>query len=169
MKDFSHLLKKINSQNFFCPMNSTEQSMFKEFTRSLNVLHLALVMGAVMVSLVIYFFSLTDRFFDYTDTSDIFLYICPALALFGLFSSEILTRKQINQIDPKSSLEEKLGDYRAAKVREWALIEGPLLVCIVASMQTQNMLYFIIAGILIIFLYSKKVNEAKIKEDLSLR
>ena len=150
-------------------MNNADTSTLNEFVRTLNILHLALVMGAVIMFLVIYFYGVKEPYFNYTDTSDIFLFICPILALAGLFGGEIIARKHIMNIDPKLSLQEKLDEYRVAKIREFALIEGPILLSIVYAMQTENLFYFIIAGVLIIFMYAKRISAQKIKDELSLK
>ena len=149
-------------------MNETEKNVVIQFAKELSVLHHALTFGALAMLMLIYFLVMKGGHFSFTGSSDIFLYVCPILAIGGVFGGIMVYKSKIGNIDQSKSLVDKLADYRAASIARFALAEGPALICVVAAMQTNNLLYLMIGGIMILYLYSMKVSEHKIIDELGL-
>jgi len=149
-------------------MNSTDKETLQKFTKELSTLHYALTFGAFMVSVFIYFFAIEDGHFYFSNTDDYFLYICPLLAIAGVFGGMYIYRNKIEEINDIQGLDEKLAAYRVGTVSKLSLIEGPAMICIVAAMLTQNLLYLVIALVLVGYMYAQKVSEEKIVEELRI-
>ena len=149
-------------------MNITDKTILEKFTKELSILHYGLTFGAFAVTILIYFFAIEGRQFNFADTGDIFLYLCPLIAIGGVFGGIYMFNNKIKTIDRAMNLEEKLVAYRAATVQKFSLTEGPALICVVALMQTENLLYLIIALVLIAHLFSQKISKEKIVEELGL-
>ena len=150
-------------------MNSADKTTLKDFTKELTILHYGLTFGALVVLFLIYFFMVKDGHFNFSDTTDYFFYICPLIAIAGIYGGSYMYRNKVAGIKSESTLEEKLVILRAATVGKLSLIEGPALICALALMETQNLLYLIIALALIVYMYSQKISEEKIREELGLK
>ena len=149
-------------------MNSADKITLKEFTKSLSTLHYALLGGAVLVALLIYFFEIKEGHINYTNTDDIFLFICPFIAIAGVSGGNFLFKQKLEKIRGLESLDEKLQEYRGASISKFALVEGPTLICIVAAMNTKNLLYLFIAILLMVYFFSLRVTEERVVEELEL-
>ena len=79
-----------------------------------------------------------------------------------------LYKSKIEKIDRSSSLEDKLAVFREATIQKFSLTEGPALISAIALMNTENLLYLGIALALIAYLFSLKITQEKIIEELGL-
>jgi len=149
-------------------MNNTDKTILQKFTKELSTLHYALTFGALLVTILLYFFTVKEGYFDFSNTDDYFLYLCPLLAIGGVFGGMYMYRNKIAKIDLTNDLEDKLAAYRVATVQKFSLTEGPALISALAMMQTQNLLYLVIALALVVYLFSMKISEDKIIEELGI-
>ncbi len=147
-------------------MNSTDKASLEKFTKELSTMHYVMTFGAFGIAVLIYFFTIDQGQINFSDTDDFFLYICPVLALWGVFGGSFMYRKKINEIDSSLGLADKLAAFRAASIFKFAMLEGPALICIVAAMDTQNLLYMIIAIFLIVYLFTQNITVEKVMEEL---
>ena len=149
-------------------MNSKDEAAFKKFAKELSILHYAMTFGAFMMCLVIYYFLMGDANYNFPEMSDIFLYICPAVACGGIFLGNFLFKKNIEEARNQQNFEDKLMTYRVGAVRKFALLEGPAIICALGGMQSQNLLYLTLAILLITLMLLQHKSESIVREDLGL-
>lgn len=121
----------------------------------------ALLMGLIIFALLAYF-GFTKNL-DKVDESllNIFMFIIPLFAILEIFLSRFMYNKTIKQLPENSTLLEKMGKYRTAKIISWALLEGAGLFCIVVFIMTKADFFLIVFFVIIVaFILSKpSVNE----------
>jgi len=138
------------------------------YFKSLKVVHLALALGVV-------FFTLTSILLQFAgfgtpgpDVDKILVLVVPIFALIGSYASNFIFRKKLNEIRKKSSLKEKMEEYRSALIIRLALIEGPSFLTVVAYLLTGNYLFLglVVALLIVFFIYAPK--QSKFIADLEL-
>lgn len=148
-------------------MGTNQEAKLTKFLKELSTLHGAMALGLTAVTAI-----LTTQFKEYavsyTDNGDVFLYIIPLLAIGGIVIGKMLYDRNVNSIPENASLDDKLVSYRSAFIQKCALIEGPGLISVIIGMQTENLLYMIIAGLLVIYFVLQRPTREKIIDTLNL-
>lgn len=147
--------------------NKTTQLTPNGFIKTLSIIHLALLSGLIIFLIIAYTQNKVWQL-NLNDTSDVFLFIAPILAVGGILVGNFLYNNQINALSNKNSLREKLTGFQTASIMKYALIEGPALLAIVSSMNSGNLFYIIIAIALIVYFYFQKPTKEKIESNLKL-
>ncbi|WP_299433801.1 hypothetical protein [uncultured Maribacter sp.] len=138
----------------------------KAFLKTLNFLHLSLVLGLILFTVIAYMQN--SEITAQPDSSNPFLYAVPIIAIIGYFGSQFLSKKMLSKITSNLSLEEKLKKYKSASHVKFMIIELPAIFALFAFYTTSNALPLVIAVSLIAYLFSQKPSLNKIKTDLNL-
>ncbi|WP_298479957.1 hypothetical protein [uncultured Maribacter sp.] len=138
----------------------------KSFLKTLSFLHLSLVIGLLLFSVIAY--SQTTGITLEPESNNVFLYIVPVIAIIGYFGSQVVFKKKLSTIKTDNTLTEKLKKYKSASHIKFFLIEIPALLSIYAFYITSNALPLVIAVCLIAYLYVQKPSADKIKTELAL-
>ncbi|HOY06472.1 MAG TPA: hypothetical protein PLO67_13770 [Saprospiraceae bacterium] len=122
------------------------QQNFSQYFRSLQILFSALLVGQIVVMVIIYNIQeppAGDMAFKNTVAKwlPLLLIVQAGLAFF-------LNRTKLETARSKSTIEEKLEDYRIASVLKWALLEGGTLISIVLFFVWGPVLFFYYAIIM---------------------
>ncbi|MDV7137710.1 MFS transporter [Maribacter sp. TH_r10] len=131
----------------------------KEKLKVLKILHIALCVGMVLAYVVIgdlkslAFLELPEL------NTEAIVYICIPIA--AIFVGNFLFRSQVDKIDRKKNLEDKIPFYQSAALLRWAILEGAAFIILFIKPDLIILGIFIIAYM--IFLHP---TEAKIKQDL---
>jgi len=146
----------------------TDKIYVKGYFKSLQIVHLALVLGIVFFALITIFLQL-NGFGDLgEDLNNIFFYTVIAFTIGGLFASNMVFKKKLGAINPKNSLLEKGEKYREALIIKFALIEGPAFFSIVVYMLTGNSILLIIIAFLVVVFIINRPTKDKFVIDLGL-
>lgn len=146
------------------PLTQSSESFFKTLQR----LHLFLVMGVFLfLSITIYLVE-TGGFGEDQALNDVFLYVVPLMAMTSLFISRFMFAKRVESLQSAKTLEDKTGGYQTALIVKWALIEGPSLFAVIAFMLTSNYVFAGIALALLLYLALQRPQKESALEDLSL-
>ena len=139
---------------------------FKEFFKSIQILHAALFLGMVMIMVILKFVLGIE---DTADGDFLFPAIGIGLAISSLFFGQLLFQNQMKNLKKEGlTVVEKLEAYRTAFIAKLALLEGPALVCIILHFLGGNsLLFYTFLFILLIFAYERPT-ETRIKEHLDL-
>ncbi|MCQ0111704.1 hypothetical protein [Zhouia amylolytica] len=147
--------------------NQTDTITPKEFLKTIGIIYLALLTG--LIGFGIYIFLQKESWqFKFNNESDPFFYLVPLLAISGIFMGQYLFNKQISTTNDKESLREKLSGFQAAAILQYALIEGPAMLGLVASLKTGNLLYITISGLLILYFIMLRPGKERIEKHLRL-
>lgn len=149
-------------------METSDVLELEKFTKALSTLHWALVAGLASIIVVILAFMFQEYVFDFSETGDVYLYLCPILAIGGVYIGKYLYDKRITEAREFATFDEKLAGFRQAHVLRSALIEGPALISVVIGMTNENMVFIAIAVILLAYLFLQRVTKDKIVEELGL-
>ncbi len=135
------------------------------YFKSVKIVHFALIAGIVFFALISTFLHQNGYKTFGEDLDGPFLIIVPLLALAGIFTSNFLYKKRINEIDKQLPLSVKLVNYRAALIVKLALLEAPSFFTVIAYLLTGNYIYLgIVLILLIVFLLYTPTKEKLINE-----
>ncbi|AZQ58248.1 hypothetical protein EJ994_05275 [Maribacter sp. MJ134] len=138
----------------------------KTFLKTLSFMHLALVIGLSIFTVLAY--TQNMDFNTETDTKNVLLYIVPIAALIGYFGSQFLFKKLLMRITDTDSLEEKLKKYQSASHLKYALIEAPAFLALFAYYNSGNALPLVITVCLLVYLFVQKPSKQKILMEIPL-
>lgn len=149
-------------------MKNKANAAFKPqlFLKTLSTIHLVLLSGLVLFG-VITFTKNTAAKIEF-NTNDMFLYVIAFLTFTGIFFGNYMFQKQIVQLLEKEFLKDKLIGYQTASIVHYAFIEAPALLSIVIFYREGNLLYLIIAGLLVIYFFSLRPTKDKVETNLNL-
>lgn len=133
----------------------------------MNLLHMALSAGPIMVGLIFYN---STPLKDYTEvTGDIFIYVFPLIGLLGVLASTFMFKTLTKNLNEKSGLQEKLAGFQSASLVRYALLEGPALLNLFWFSKSGNLLYLTVAGVLVLLLVLQRPTRLKIERELQLK
>lgn len=112
-----------------------------EKIRTLQIIHLAICAGTIVVYLTVGQFSIDKLKIDAIDSSEIIYAAIPVLAF---VLSNLLFKSQLKQINPKLALNDKLPVYQTASIIRWAVLEGAAFMVLFLKPE------FMVLGILLI-------------------
>lgn len=128
-----------------------------EKIRTLQIIHLAICAGTIIVYLTVGQFSIDKLKIDAIESSEIVYALIPVLAF---VLSNFLFKSQLKQINPKSAINDKLPVYQTASIIRWAILEGAAFVLLFLKPD------FMLLGILIIaYLVFLRPTEGRITSD----
>lgn len=151
-------------------MNQTSNKVTsKDYFKTMQILHLAMIAGLVFFMLVSAFF-VRGLLLEPIDSGimSILMVVVPLLIFGGLFGSTLLIKNKLNVAKQKPNLTEKMSDYRAALIINFAMLEGPSFFAIVAYMLTGNLLFLGMAGLLLLVFFTIRPTTEKAIRDLEL-
>ena len=129
-----------------------------EKLKTIKIIHLAISAGIIIVYFMIGDLSSLENFkiSSIDETSIIYLLI----PISSVFLSNFLYKSQINNIDSKLSLEEKIPFYQTASITRLAVLEGAAFLILILKPD------FIIFGILIIvYIIFLRPTETQFRKD----
>ena len=137
----------------------------QSYLKLISIIHIAMFIGQLLFSLAV--LSITpQKGIDVTNT--VFLFVVPAVAIGCFALSAFLFKTNLNIAVNKVTLKEKLMLYQSALITRFAPLEGASLFGIVTYMQTGNLLFIIISGLLALYFLSLRPTKDKIENDLNL-
>ncbi|GAB2703413.1 hypothetical protein GCM10027037_31520 [Mucilaginibacter koreensis] len=138
----------------------------KAILKTITIIHLALLAGQVLFGIV--FFFLRSSGTDPQANLDIFKYLVPAIAVVMVALSQFIFPKLIAKAIPLPALQEKMAAYQSALIVCYALLEVPSLFSLVAYFLTGNILYILVAALLVARFVTIRPTAEKAEEDLKL-
>jgi len=135
-------------------INNTSSQNAKDNFKINYIIYFAILTGLIVFAVIAYF--IISQSVDQPDESllNIFMFLIPAFAIVMIFLSRFMYNKICQQVSGASSLFEKIGKYRTAKIVSWAMLEGAGLFSIVAFIITHSefflIVFFVIVGAFIL-------------------
>ncbi|GGH76262.1 MAG: hypothetical protein EP346_01050 [Bacteroidetes bacterium] len=132
-------------------INATPDPNFKPSFKTLQIIHIALLMGQILFCFVA--FLNVDKegvmHFNSNLTSNVLYVVCITLVIVGNTANYFISNKFLNQVKNGNNLKTKFHQYQVSMIIRYAIIEGANLFTIVVFMLTGNtlMLYIAIAVI----------------------
>jgi hypothetical protein len=144
--------------------------------KALQVLHVALLTGMLMLGVVSTFLIISHGPYVQLGTFEKTLQIIVVLLSIGCTAAGFtLFNKKIQAIPPMDPIKDRLNAYRAAAIVRWALIELPTLFSLISFLLTGNYAFLALAiALLLVFavvrpakmmiIYQLKLNEKEVSE-----
>ena len=147
-------------------MSNTNQQP-KDFIKSLQIIHFALLMGAIVFAAYVSIQLNEQLTFSYSNDKA-FLYIAITISFVGNLMSKSLFIKLIKKIPEDADLLQKASKYSTAHIFRLAMLEFPALMCIIFVMQSNNSFYFILVGVLLLMMLAIFPSKSKFANEVSL-
>ena len=140
---------------------------FKEFFRSIQILHGAMFMGVVMMLIILKFvLGIEDR----SEGDYLFAMVGIGLAMSSLIIGNIIYNKKVEAIKKEQlPMMERLSQYQATFILNLALLEGPALVCLILHFLNGDPLLFYACLFMIVMLAMARPTEEKIMREFGIR
>ncbi|MBI1225146.1 MAG: hypothetical protein GC192_07885 [Bacteroidetes bacterium] len=137
-------------------MNSSSTSSSNDF-QQLQVLHGAMMMGAVLIAVFLGFMMTSDgAVADFAGLMKGFLLIAMVLMAAEISASNLIWRSRQAKIPATNDPAVKWMHYRTSCIIRWALLEGGVLISVVLTFLEQNLAGFCIAAVGLVFLLMAK-------------
>ena len=147
----------------------TQKLTSKEYFKSMLVIWFSLIGGQVFFGLIAFYLNNNGSFNSREKgLKDIFIYLVPVFAVYGLVAGSIIFKKRLNSSKVKTSLLEKLNDYRAALIIRYALLEGTTFFSLVSYLMTGDLLFLYISILIIATFIIIKPSTKNVINDLEL-
>lgn len=149
--------------------NSPQQQTSKVYLTSLQVMHIAFLVGQLIFMGISFYLQKSGNFgTEATELVPTFKIIVPVFALVAIVGSNFLFNLKIKATPKTSTLSEKLVSYRMAFISKLAVLEGASFFSIVSYLLTQNVLFLSIATLLVVLFVLQRPTVQKIVEVFQL-
>jgi len=138
----------------------------------LSIIHLALLSGQILFALISLYIVYGKGYSpnpSWQSNAQIFMFLTVAIGAAGYLGGSILFKKKLKQINAGiKPVAEKLNEYRAASINRWALMEFPVLFCIILFFVSHDALIIILAGIFIFLFLTLRPSLQKTSSDMGI-
>jgi hypothetical protein len=146
-------------------MNSSE---IKNQLKVTNTIYIALLSGLIIFFIAVIILIQNKNLEVNSELDKILTFLIPVFGLVMMFISRMVYNQMISKYDPGSSLLQKIGYYRTAKITSWAMIEGACFFALVATMFTSNYLYIAVFIFLIGYFILMRPSTESLIRDMHL-
>ncbi|SDD91973.1 hypothetical protein SAMN05216464_10341 [Mucilaginibacter pineti] len=136
--------------------------------KAIIMIHAALLVAQVLFAIASYAVGTKTKYFGAPSTQILYLIAVPLIAAVSFVASNLVFKLLVAKLTGKDTLAEKLVGYLSAVIVRLALLEGASLFGIVVSFITGNLLYLLIAGLLIFYFLMVRPTADKLESDLEL-
>jgi len=141
----------------------------KAYFKFLTIIYFALITGQLIFGLFAYYLNSNNiTVTSNPELREIFLYVVPMLFLFSMLAGYLIFRFRIRMIKARTTLVEKLTQYRSLVIVRYALLEGSSLFSIVAYLVTGDLLFLTFSGFIILFFISIRPTRERAETELRL-
>ena len=135
------------------------------YFNTLRIIHLAMLMGQVMLVVLSYLLFLKDAEFA-LNTDNMIFFIVPILVISLISASFMVYKKLISKLNIEPDFNLRLNQYRVANLVRWAMIEGGTLASVILSIAYKNLLFMPFAGLLIVVFVLLGTSKAKMAREV---
>lgn len=141
----------------------------KEYFKTMSIVHLALVMGAVFFAVIASILSFLN---NTPNTQDelykVLLYVVSAFYAIGLMANPYIFRSKLASIKKNQDLGYKLSLYRGALITRYAIFEGLAYFSLVATLVTNQFIFLAYTAFSVVVLIYLKPSKENLITDLAL-
>lgn len=147
----------------------TNKLTSREYFKTMFVIWFALIGGQIFFGIITFYLNNNGSYDPQAkDLKDIFIYLVPVFAVYGVIAGSIIFKKRLNSSKKKTGLLEKLNDYRAALIIRYALLEGTTFFSLVSYLMTGDLLFLYISILIIATFIIIKPSTKNVINDLEL-
>lgn len=138
------------------------------FLKRINLIHKAIMASPIIVGLVVYQ-TADNPYLLIIHAWDLLLVFVISAIILGFYLSDLLFKKYLLAIPPNASLTQKLEKFQAAFLVKMVFLEMPALISAGIFVLTQNLLYLIIIGGIVVYMSLHTTKKENIIRALDLR
>lgn len=146
--------------------NLSPQLTAKKYLSTISIIHIALLAGIVLFGIVAITVTHNGKL-DMHNTNDPFIYIVPIAAIGSFVLSNFIFKQQLAIAVNKDTLNGKLTTYQTALIMRFAPLDGAALLGIVIYLNSGNLLFLIISGLVALYFITIRPTKEKIENDLN--
>ena len=139
---------------------------FKSFFRVLTIIHLVMMAGLIMMTVV--FTMGSDGLGALSFTQEPFEFLIPILLVGAIFIGKLVSKTILTKGIQNKTLQHKLGVYQTAHIIRVAPIEGIGFFAIVTYSTTHNLFFLLIAGLALLMIFTLMPTKEKIESAISV-
>jgi hypothetical protein len=144
----------------------------RQYLRSLKMIHSSLLIGMIVFSIIVVVLMMTASIFedDAGSVHNIMKFLVPVITVAAFFGSGIIFKKKTDMLKQASGMgfRYRMEQYRSACMVRWAILEGAVMLALIAQLLTKNYYYTIFIFLLLIFFFLYAPTADKIKTQLDL-
>jgi len=149
-------------------MTTSDPAELKNQMRITNTIYYSLVTGLLIFFIVLMVLIQGKHSSTAKEVDTIFTIIVPVFGLMMMFISRMIYNQMLAKFDVNVALQQKITNYRTAKIISWAMIEGACFFALVATMLTSNYLYVAVFVFLFGYFFLMKPSKESLIRDMSL-
>ena len=137
--------------------------------RAMQVVHRAMLLVLIVFAAIAFFLVYANKFLpSLADMDHLFQIIAVTVSFAGFFIGSALFKKKMQQArDSSTGIKTKAEVYRSASIIQWALLEGPCILCIICFLLVGNYAFLALAAALMFWFALN--GPSKIKAMMLLR
>ncbi|MDR0603239.1 MAG: hypothetical protein LBG80_02920 [Bacteroidales bacterium] len=140
------------------------------FKKLITVYYVSLISLALFVITTGVFFVMEEERIDkIKPVAKIFYVLMPLLAIIGYFCNKIVFKRDLDKLQYKDDLTEKMRGYRSALILKYAFLIIPSLAATVISLITREETFLSLSILLILLLFVDKPSPVRAAKDLALQ
>ena len=148
-------------------MNDSNNGI-SSFLKRINRLHKAIMASPILVGIVVY--QLADNpYLLILHAWDILLAFVISTIVLGIYLSDLIFRKYLLGISTDLSLPKKLEKFQTVFLLKMILLEMPAIISAAVFYLTQNQLYLMIIGGMVVYMSLQSPKKESIIRALDLR
>ncbi|MEX0313286.1 MAG: hypothetical protein AB3N18_03840 [Allomuricauda sp.] len=137
------------------------------FIWTLSIIHLGLFVGPLVFGIIAYRESEVTNL-GFSGMDDLYMIVVPVFATVSIVLGNFIFIQTIRNIPRTSSLKRKLEQYQTASIIRFGLAVAPVLFGIISFLITQNLLFLLFSGIILLYFLILRPTKKKIEDTLSL-
>jgi len=149
-------------------MTTSDPAEIKNQMRITNTIYYSLVTGLLIFFIVLMVLIQGKHSSTAKEVDTIFTIIVPVFGLMMMFISRMIYNQMLAKFDVNVALQQKITNYRTAKIISWAIIEGACFFALVATMLTSNYLYVAVFVFLFGYFFLMKPSKESLIRDMNL-
>lgn len=162
---YSRKYNPVQGKNIHSFLSLYKKTTMQSQVRLLRILHLGIVMSQIIfVGVVIGLSEVFELKFNFEE--DILVIIIPVFIMTFIVIANLIFRKLLEMARAEHDVSSKLAKYRAASIVRFALMEAPTLLSCVLFFMSDNLLYILCAGLMIIIQLFFHPTKERVASDL---
>jgi ABC-type protease/lipase transport system fused ATPase/permease subunit len=143
-----------------------------QYLRNIKMVHSTLLIGMIIFSVIVVVLMMTMSLFeeDAASLHQVMKFVVPVISLAAFIGSGFLFKKKMDAVKQATGISfgYRMDQYRNASIVRWAMLEGAVMLALIAQLLTKNYYYSIFIFLLLVFFFLYAPSAEKIKTQLQL-
>ena len=129
----------------------------KKYFRTLSLIHLAIIVGIVVLESGFVYFNAFSLFVNpQIYSSQLFMFLVPFSIIFAVLQMKYLLKAKLYLLKAEGDLKTKMDGYKEMVISRFAFLTSPCFIVIAAIARTNNLNYLLYVVFVVIILIIKR-------------